>query len=109
MRISNPELDRDLSDYSFSNAKQLGAIEELESLLASGLVDSNPMSRRLALMLDRYKKSRAAYEYAAVNGLSADRKKMINIGGLGEIEKIAGKDKNLLLAIDALFAPILER
>jgi hypothetical protein len=109
MRTSNPELDRDLSDYSFSNAKQLGAIEELESLLASGLVDNNPMSQRLALMLERYKKNRSAYEYAVVNGLSSDRKKMINIGGLGEIEKIAGKDKNLLLAVDALFAPILER
>lgn len=109
MRMSNPELDRDLSDYSFSNAKQLQAIDELESLLASGLVKSNPMSKRLALMLERYKQNRLAYNYEAMNGGNAERKRMINIGGLGEIEKIAGKDKNLLLAVDAIFAPILER
>ena len=109
MRLSNPELDRDLSDYSFSNAKQLEAIDQLDSLLKSGLVDSNPMSERLALMLERYKQNRIAYNYATINGSSAERKRMINIGGLGEIERIAGNDKNLLLALDSLFAPILER
>jgi hypothetical protein len=109
MRISNPELDRDLSDYSFSNAKQLEAIEELDSLLKSGLVASNPMSKRLALMLERYRNNRIAYTYAMTNGLSSDKRRMINTGGLGELESIAGNDKNLLLALDSLFAPILER
>lgn len=109
MRMNNPELDRDLSDYSFSNAKQLDAIDQLDSLLKSGLVDSNPMSKRLALMLERYKQNRVAYNYSILNGLSVEKRRLINIGGLGELEGIAGNDKNLLLALDSLFAPILER
>lgn len=109
MRALNPELDRELADYSFSNIKEQEAIEELRSLLASGLVDDNPRSQRLALMLKRFDENRIAYTYSVSNGLSAESRRNINIGGLGELEGIAGKDKSLQLALDSLFAPILER
>jgi hypothetical protein len=107
---SNPLLREQMEQFEFSTYSQQTGIEELRDMLNAGEAPNAAMAKKLRLMLAAYDSARAAWTIGTGGELlSPEQVRSIRQDVVAQLERIAGNDPALNLAIDKLFAPVLER
>lgn len=107
---ANPLLAQQLADFEFTTITQQTGVDELRRMLSSGDAPNPRLARQLQLMLKVYDSARSIWA-TGMGGeqLPPDRVREIRQDSIAQLERIAGNDPALQLAIDKLFAPVLER
>lgn len=107
---ANPLLAQELADFEFTTIAQQTGVDELRRMLANNDAPNRKLAERLKLMLEVYDSARAIWA-TGMGGeqLPPDRVREVRQDSIAQLERIAGNDPALQLAIDKLFAPVLER
>jgi predicted DNA binding CopG/RHH family protein len=107
---ANPLLAQQLADFEFTTITQQTGVDELRRMLSNGDAPNPRLARQLQLMLKVYDSARSIWA-TGMGGeqLPPDRVREIRQDSIAQLERIAGNDPALQLAIDKLFAPVLER
>ncbi len=109
-RNANPLLAEQLASYEFNTYEQQTGIDELRAMLDAGDAPDLQLARKLSLMLKVYDSARSVWAIGTGGEqLSPQKVREIRQDSIAQLERIAGNDPALNLAIDKLFAPVLER
>ena len=107
---SNPLLKEQMESFEFNTFAQQTGIDELRNMLAAGEAPNSKLAMRLRLMIEAYDSARATWATSSGGDLlPPERVKQIRQDVIAQLERIAGNDAALNLAIDKLFSPVLER
>lgn len=107
---SNPLLREQLEQFEFNTYLEQQSVTELRTMLEAGDAPNPKLARQLKLMLEIYDSARSIWSYSTTGGqLSPEQVREIRNDSIAQLERIAGNDPALQLAINKLFAPVLER
>jgi len=107
---SNPLLKEQLEQFEFNTYLEQESVTELRMMLEAGDAPNARLARQLRLMLKVYDSARSIWSYSTTGGqLSPEQVREIRNDSIAQLERIAGNDPALQLAINKLFAPVLER
>ena len=107
---ANPLLEEQLATFEFNTLQQQTGVDELRTMLAEGDAPNAQLAAKLSLMLKVYDSARSIWA-TGMGGeqLTPEQVRNIRQDSIAQLERIAGTDPALNLAIDKLFAPVLER
>ena len=107
---ANPLLAEQLASYEFNTYAQQSGVDELRTMLSAGDAPNPKLAERLKLMLEVLDSARSIWAIGmGGEQLAPERVREIRQDSIAQLERIAGNDPALMLAIDKLFAPVLER
>jgi len=110
LKNANPLLAEQLAAYEFNTFEQQTGVDELRAMLAAGDAPNPKMAQKLSLMLKVYDSARSIWAIGmGGEQLTPEQVRNIRQDSVAQLERIAGNDPALNLAIDKLFAPVLER
>jgi hypothetical protein len=110
LKNANPLLAEQLAAYEFNTFEQQTGVDELRTMLAAGDAPNPKMAEKLSLMLKVYDSARSIWAIGmGGEQLTPEQVRNIRQDSVAQLERIAGNDPALNLAIDKLFAPVLER
>lgn len=110
IKDNNPLLAQRLASARFSTYEQQNAMEELRQMITVG--DAPDAGRAAILQQMINVVDSAMYAIDPINGgdlLSPDQVASVRRDALIQLERIAGGDPNLMIAINSVFEPILEK
>ena len=110
IKSKNSLITQRLSQVRYSTYEQQNALVELETMIASGDAPDLGRARILQQMITVV--NSAMYKIDPINGgdlLDPEQVKSVRRDAITQLERIAGDDPNLMLAINRVFEPILEK
>ena len=110
LRESSPLLEERLSSFVMNVSTQIASMEDLRRMIDSGDAPSPGLGKRLREMIDVVDSARDMWSRSnGADVLSSERIANIKTDVLVQLDRIAGDDMNLQLAIQKIFEPIVER
>jgi hypothetical protein len=110
LRESSPLLEERLSSFVMNVSTQIATMEDLRTMIDSGDAPTPGLARRLREMIDVVDKARDVWSRSnGADFLPPERIANIKTDVMVQLNRIAGDDLNLQLAIQKIFEPIVER
>ena len=110
IREGNPLLEERLSSFVMNVSTQISTMEDLRRMIDSGDAPSPGLSKRLREMIKVVDSARDMWSRSnGADYLSSEQIANIKTDVLVQLDRIAGEDMNLQLAIQKIFEPIVER